>query len=363
MKRALPAALLVLLASAAAAADAPGGGLSVKSFGEGGGYKHPDAATGQYLEDVPRREAPSASPRAEPAPERAPAPRVSLWSGRVSPIERPPARAGAADSDPDTTRDLGRRDYESRVLGREDLSARPRVDGPPEAPGSEGAAPAVDEPRLFVSVELDPREAGSLRDAVAGLGASVGFSADARFQPLSGPSGVSMISGWLPASQLGLAVSQPGVKRLRVETSPRPSPAREITGEFLVGLRLEDASRAREAVDAGVRALTSTAGFRLTRVVGLETSPDGRAAAVIAGLLPLSRLSKAMGRPEVIKITPLSSSPAPLAAAPERPSRILGFARFMAEDGLWLLLLTLAAALPTLRRAVGRALSVFVPYR
>lgn len=347
MKRALPAALLVLLASAAAAADAPGGGLSVKSFGEGGGYKHPDAATGQYLEDVPRREAPSASPRAEPAPERA------------------PARAGAVnpDSDPDTTRDLGRRDYESRVLGREDLSARPRVDGPPEAPGSKGAAPAVDEPRLFVSVELDPREAGSLRDAVAGLGASVGFSADARFQPLSGPSGVSMISGWIAASQLGRAVSQPGVKRLRVETSPRPSPAREITGEFLVGLRLEDSSRAREAVDAGVRALTSTAGFRLTRVVGLETSPDGRAAAVIAGLLPLSRLSKAMGRPEVIKITPLSSSPAPPAAAPERPSRILGFARFMAEDGLWLLLLTLAAALPTLRRAVGRALSVFVPYR
>ena len=271
----------------------------------------------------------------------------------------PAAQAGV--SDPDTASERGRLDYESHILGRKDSPARPRLGGELPEPKAEGFPRAGHEGRLFVLLELDPREAGSLRDAVAGLGASVGFSADARFQPHSSPEGTSLISGWIAASQLGLAVGQPGVKSLRVETTAAPA-AREISGEFLVGLRLDGSSGARQAVDAGVRALASAAGFRLSRVVGLETAPDGRVVAVIAGFLPLSRLSKALGRPEVVQITPLSSS-APPPAVGERPSLARGFAHFVAERGLWLLLLTLALALPSLRRAVGRALCVFVPYR
>ncbi|OGS35742.1 MAG: hypothetical protein A2506_03900 [Elusimicrobia bacterium RIFOXYD12_FULL_66_9] len=395
MKRALLAALLSLLALSAGAADAPRGGFSTKSFGEGGGYKHPDAATGQYLEDAPRQEVPPSSsidseprppetntpasapiarvspvapvpgrpaaPRRDVAPPAKAAPRVSLWRGLVSPLDMPSSQAGVAD--PDEASERGRRDYDSHILGQYDAASRPRLEGAPEAPMSDASSVSSDAQRLFVSLELDPREAGSLRDAVAGLGTAVGFSADARFQPLSGPAGTSLISGWIPAAQLGLAAMQPGIKRVRVETNPRPSPAREISGEFLVGLRLEDSSRAREAVEAGVRALASTSGFRLTRVIGLETAPDGRVVAVISGVLPLSRLSRAMGRSEVVMITPLSASAASAPAEEAPLSRAGGFARFVAERGLWLLLLTLAMALPGLRRAVGRALSVFVPYR
>lgn len=355
MKRAFLAALFALLASAASSAGAPEGGFSTKSFGEGGGYKHPDAATGQYLEEAPRMDVPPPSPVTSPAP----SPRVSLWSGLVQPLDMPSAQAGSADAD--AASEAGRRDYESHILGQKGARARPRAEAASGAPKAAAATPPAGERRLFVSLELDQREAGSLRDAVAGLGASVGFSADSRFQPFPGPAGTSMISGWIPASRLGSAVSQPGVKRLRVETTPRPSPAREISGEFLVGLRLEDSSRAREAVEAGVRALASTAGFRLTRVVGLETAPDGRVVAVITGLVPLSRLSKVMARSEVIKLSPLDASPA--APAPRPASRSRRFARFVLERGLWLLLLTLAMALPVLRRVAGRALQVFVPYR
>ena len=131
MKRALLAALLSLLALSAGAADAPRGGFSTKSFGEGGGYKHPDAATGQYLEDAPRQEVPPSSsidseprppetntpasapiarvspvapvpgrpaaPRRDVAPPAKAAPRVSLWRGLVSPLDMPSSQAGVAD--------------------------------------------------------------------------------------------------------------------------------------------------------------------------------------------------------------------------------------------------------------------------
>lgn len=414
MKRALLPALLALLACAAAAsaADPAGGGFSTKSFGEGGGYKHPDPATGEYLEDsarqdasadakpvpdpapvaatpapapspapvrapspvaMPRRAAASAAARDIPAsqssqprsPDRGSSPGVSLWSGLVKPVETPAAAADA--NDPDSASEQGRLDYEARVLGQSG-PARPRLDQTSipqtaQAPEAQSAAPAITENRLFVSLELDPKESGSLRDAVAGLGASVGFAADARFQPISGPAGTSFINGWIPASQLGTAALQPGVRKIRVETSRRPSPAREISGEFLVGLRLEDPSRARQAIDAGVGALASTAGFRLTRVIGVETAPDGRAVAVIAGSLPLSRLAKAMGRSDVVKITPVSVSLEAAQPAGETPSRTRSFARFMMDRALWLVLLTLILSLSSLRRVLGRALQVFVPYR
>ena len=67
MKLAPLAALLAFLASPAAAADAPRGGISTKFIGEDGGYKQPDPMTGQYLEDAARQGDPSA-PSIAPAP-------------------------------------------------------------------------------------------------------------------------------------------------------------------------------------------------------------------------------------------------------------------------------------------------------
>jgi hypothetical protein len=275
----------------------------------------------------------------------------------------------AASTDPAQARENGDRDYETHILGMKAATARPAL-GAPQAPAqaSPSSAPGAaraEGSQVFVSLEIDPREAGSLRDAVAGLGASTGFAADARFEAQAGPGGSALISGWIPAARLGDALSRPGVKRLRVETRARPSAPRETRGEFVVGLRVDDASRAREGVDAGVRALTSAAGFRLTRVIGLETAPDGRAVAVVFGSLPLSRMAKAMSLSEVAKILPAGGEPPSPAAggAPAPRQGLTGFMRFAAERGPWLIILTLLLALPSLRDPARRLASVFSPYR
>ena len=202
------------------AADAPRGGPSTKSFGEGGGYHHPDGAVGQYLEDAPRQDRPLPDPLPDNPRLAAPAAPVSLWSDLVQPLDMSAEDAGAADTD--SASDLGRRDYESHLLGLKDTSARPRTQDPERVAKTDAG-----ESMLFVSLELDPRESGSLRDCVAGLGAVAGFSADARFEPLAGPAGAVIISGWMPAAGLASALSRPGVKRLRVETRPRPSAPRD----------------------------------------------------------------------------------------------------------------------------------------
>jgi hypothetical protein len=297
-----------------------------------------------------------------------PAGRQSLWNGLVQPLAMTGA-AAAESSDPDAARANADRDYETHILGMKGASARaplaPRSVSASAASIASAAAARAGGGKIFVSLALDPREAGSLRDAVAGLGAAAGFSADARFEAMPGPNGTVLYSGWIPAGRLGDAMARPGVKSLRVETRARPSNPRETSGEFLIGLRLEDAARAREGVDAGVSALAGAAGFRLTRVVGLETAPDGRAVAVVSGFLPLSRLSRAMGLSEVAKIIPVGGDvPAPIAPdALAGPGGVSGFAKFAVERGPWLIILTLLLLLPSLREPIRRAASVFNPYR
>jgi hypothetical protein len=432
----------LLLSSFAAAADpaaAPGtDAADPKPFkanfiGEGGGYKHPDQATDDYLQGglnpsaggvapaqaapsaptaptaapaarlpsaapavrlpspsaptaapvalaSPRTDAPSRSVTARPAAadrnasvpgDARPAGRASLWNGLVKPLDMP--SAGAADSDPAAAREAGDRDYETHILGLQGGPARPALGTAPGAPGvaspADLAANAQGANKVFVTLQLDPREAGSLRDAVAGLGASAGFSADARFQMTAAPGGQTLLSGWIPASRLADALARPGVKRLSIEPRARPSSARETSSGYLVGLRMDDPARARQAVDEGVAALTREAGFRLSRVVGLETGPDGRAVAVIAGDIPIARLSRAMGLPQVAKIVPMEDeSPVPApgvsgsAPAPASAS-LAGFGRFALARGPWLIILTLLLALPSIRSPLARAASVFNPYR
>lgn len=432
--RAPLAAVALLLSSAAFAADpsaAPEPKMKASFIGEGGGYKHPDPATDQYMEGslgapggtgapLPKSEhaapppAPSsrvglpkagaiktadpvasaspsprlASPRAgapsrsiagrPPAAERnAPAPgdarlagRSSLWNGLVQPLDMKGADAGSAGDD--QARADADSDYETRILGMRKAPARPSLDAAPPAPVA--TAPASDlaalasatggAGRVFVSLELDPQEAGSLRDAVAGLGAATGFAADARFEMMAAGGGRTRISGWMPASHLGDALLRPGVKSLRVETRARPSTPRATAGEFLVGLRVDDPARARESVDAGVRVLKEQTGFKLDRVIGMETAPDGRAVAVVSGTLPLSRLSKAMSLFEVAKILPAGGEPpAPAPSGAAAPAGLAGFMRFAVQHGAWLIIVTLLLALPSLRSPARKLASVFNPYR
>ncbi|MBI3565492.1 MAG: hypothetical protein HY079_09880, partial [Elusimicrobia bacterium] len=317
----------------------------------------------------------AAEPRTAPsAGETRPAGRASLWNGLVKPLDM--TAATAADSDPAAAREASDRDYETHILGMKADPARPALGTAPGAPGvpdapAASAAPTPSEGnKVFVTLQLDPREAGSLRDAVAGLGSAAGFTADARFEMTAGPGGRTLLSGWLPASRLADALSRPGVKRLSVEPRARPSRPRETTSPYLIGLRLDDPSRARRSVDEGVRALADATGFRLTRVVGLETGPDGRAVAVVAGELPISRLSRAMGLPQVAKLLPAGAeSPVPAASAASAAvsspasASLSGFGKFALARGPWLIVLTLLLALPSIREPLRRAVSVLNPYR
>jgi hypothetical protein len=352
--------------AAAAAEVAPRPG--VPQFAPAAPAGVPDSRSPLSRVDAPSGSAAAARPAVSGRNEGKPGGGQSLWNGLVQPLSMTPSESAEA-ADPDTARANADRDYETHILGMKSSPARAPL-APRPASSMAGSTALVSSAasaraaggKVFVSLALDPREAGSLRDAVAGLGVATGFSVDARFEATPGLNGTVLYAGWIPAERIGDALLRPGVKSLRVETRARPADPAGTSGQFLIGLRLGDATRAREGVDAGVRALTDAAGFRLTRVVGLETAPDGHLVAVVAGVLPLSRLSLAMGLSEVAKISPLGGDvPAP-AAPPVEPGGVSGFASFAARRGPWLIVLTLLLLLPSLRGPARRAVELFNPY-
>jgi len=388
----LPALVVTLVGfSTAQAAPAKASPFGPKSFGDGGGYKHPDTAVGQYFEAKPQfpealkeeekgpakvvaRAVKPESPAAAPAPAAAasPAP-VSRERPRPrpqldAPIQKPALAAQAAKTaavSDDSDRDDARRDYETKLFGAAPEPRRAGLADSKEAaaPFASAADARLGEGMLFVSLELDPQEAGSLRDAVAGLGATASFRPDTRFPPIPGEHGAVRISGWLPVSRLGDAIARPGVKRVSVERGSRPAADDSVAGVYLVTLRVGNLSRSDESIAESVRTLSDEAGFKLSRVLGIESIPGGGATALVSGTIPVSRLSRALGLPSVVRIASADPVSAPAPAGPAAPSQKTGFLAFVMDKALWLVLLTLLLALPSIGGAVKKGLSVFVPYR
>jgi hypothetical protein len=396
----LAAALLAAVAASAAEpppappSQAPAQPFQANYIGEGGGAKASDPATDDYMvgdqkpgpggassSDQAAADAPADGAAARPAPARAaasepdeaapPAGARSLWNGLVQPLD-----AAADADDADEARAGSDRDYEARILGIKSARPRPGLSAASRRARASRASDAAalstarsGAGKVFVAVEINPGEAASLRDAVAALGPAAGFTADPRFDAMPGPGGNVMFSGWMPSSRLADALAQPGVKSLRVETRARSSTANGARAQFLIGLRLDDPARAREGVGADVRALSAATGFRLTKVMGIETAPDGRAVAVVSGLLPLSRLPEAMGLPMVAKISPVGGDvPEPAPAPSASPALAAGggaarFAAFAISRSPLLIVLTLLLLLPSLREPAFRAAEVFSPYR
>lgn len=396
--------------------------FGTKSYGDGGGYKHPDEYVDQYMQDAPKGppivdkiqtpakvvpEIKPADPVAETGPigrdrtrprpfaravTKADAPSRPLSSrpdekARNSSVfaktgETPKTAGAQADVHgvaEDAAAEQARDDFGAKLLGQAPGAKRPGLAGlspapakpelaaaapalaakTPPAPGPDLAVP-TSEGMLFVSLELDPKEAGSLRDAVAGLGAAAAFKPDARFDPLASAGGGVRISGWLPASRLGDAIARRGVTRVSVERGSRPAGDTRVTGDFVVQLRVSDPAKPEESVAASVREMGERGGFKLDRVYGVESLPGGGATAVVTGTMPLSQLSRVMGLPDVIKISStIPADDAPAAPAPKKE----GFVQYVMGRGLWLVLLTVFLALPTVAEAVKNGLSVFVPYR
>jgi len=393
----LPALVVTLVAFSSAQTPPAKAPFGNKSFGDGGGYKHPDQQVGQYFEIKPtfpealkdeqepaKLEAKAIAPldgEAAPAAaitreRRRPRPRIELpateTAGKAPAKLAATAQTGTSD---DTAGDDARRDFETKMLGASSEPRRPGLADPKEAPAMKDAPAAKEAPvlpmlaeiptgegMLFVSLELDPQEAGSLRDAVAGLGSAAAFRPDARFQPIPGERGSVRISGWLPVSRLGDAIARPGVKRVSVERGSRPAADDRVGGAYLVTLRVSDQSRPDDSIAQSVASLTAETGFKFERVLGIESVPGGASTALISGTMPVSRLSRALGHSAVVRIAsadPVEAAP----AAPAQPSRKAGFVSFVMEKGLWLVLLTLLLALPSIGEAVKKGLSVFVPYR
>lgn len=364
--------------------------FSNKSFGDGGGYKHPDKEAGQFLEEAPRQgpaelkpepgpipaakpvggispapaipSRPRPIPFSTPLPAKAEAPALKLASAppATAPEKAPSLNSAPAAAATEEDGEAARRDYDSKILGAPSDAARPKLGLDQEYGGNPQTASGVpsEEGMLFVSLELDAKEAGSLRDAVAGLGAAAAFRPDARFEPVSMEGGVRL-SGWVPASRLGDAIARPGVRRVSVERGSRPAPDQALRGSFLLTVRLPESPKPEEAAAEAVRAIAAKTGFRLDRVFGVDSAPGKAPTALVSGTLPLSSLSKVMGLPDVVKITAAETPAAPAAPAPARE----GFLKFVMGRALWLVLLTLLLILPAVGGAVRRSLSVFVPYR
>ena len=401
MRHLIPALVLVVAVfSTANAEPAKTSPFSDKSLGEGGGYKHPDADVGQFFEVKPEKPA-ELKPERPPLPEKvtpeiqpiaakpsrprprpfapipAAAPASDMAEAPAKPIDnavadrasapensRLIAPAGVSGGELDSASEDARRDYETRLFGADSGARRPGL-----ADSTEMALPGrtlsetLPEGMLFVSLELDPQESGTLRDAVAGLGASAAFRPDARFQPLPGAAGAVRISGWIPASRLGDAIARPGVRRVEVERGSRPAADSRVTGDYLLKLRVSDPSRSEESIADSVRGLTARTGFKLNRTLGLETTPSEGTTALVSGTMPVSQLARALALPGVIQVSAEILAQPDAGAAPAVPAKKDGFLRFVMGRSLWLILLTALLALPTIGAAVKKGLSVFVPYR
>ncbi len=356
MLRLIPLLLIMRGYSSMARAEPPKTApFSTQFHGDGGGYTHPDPAVSHFFEtktksrEIPAKITPPTPPVDAPA--------------RVRPRPFAPTLVPEKGEDDRSTLDSvsedARHDYEARILG-----AMPA----PRLPGLKDSAPIAStkhdpgEGMLFVSLELDPKEAGTLRDAVAGLSQSVAFRSDARFQPLPGPGGSVRVSGWLPVSRLGEVIARPGVKRVAVESGSRPGSDNHVTGDYLLILRVSAAARPDESITESVRDLTAKTGFKLSRVFGFETIPGKEATALVSGALPIAQLSRVLARPDVIKIRYMLPTlrQAPVVALPIKRE---GFLKFVMARGQWLVLLTLLLVLVALGEAVKKGLSIFIPYR
>ena len=351
--------------------------VSNKSYGDGGGYKHPDAVVGQFFETK------SPSP-AEIKPKRlqvpakvtpeiqlvGPSPTVIASRPRPRPFAPVTAKTGDVEGRLDSASEDARRDYETRLLGAAPAPRRAGLADSQVMPLTKPAlSTATGEGMLFVSLELDPKEAGTLRDAVAGLGLAAAFRPDARFQPLPGEGGLVRISGWLPVSRLGAAIARPGVTRVMVERGSFPMGNNSLTGDYILKLRVSDAARPEESIAASVLELTVETGFKLDRVFAVETVSSGGAIARVSGTLPISRLARALALAGVIEINSVLPGSTPAAASDSSAAagsalvQKEGFLKFVMARNLGLVLLTVLLALAAFGRILKRGLAVFVPYR
>jgi hypothetical protein len=340
---------------------------------------------------VPAQPQGAPSSAGTPAPQEADRSRYSLWEGLAAPMELPPQKIG--DVSEDQAAVLGRRDYDSHILGQRgaggigssagavrtdvltdgaaassDVSRDERAvlagawTPRPDASQEAGAGPEV-----FVTLNLDLKKQpdATLRDAVADLGRLAGFRQDVRFEPavVGSAGGQIAVWGWLHPQRVGQAMGVPAVSRLEVNPSARRLSA-ETSTDLLIGVRLPRDRALGEAAGSLENDLGAP-GLRVRRTIGTQTVPGtAETVLVVEASVPVSMLRRLLAHPDVVKMAPV---PAPPAAAPQ-PKRqasveLRRFLGFAAEQSPLLLVLTLLMLLPWVGSGMAAAVRVFVPYK
>ena len=223
------------------------------------------------------------------------------------------------------------------------------------------AAPSNSADQLFVNVEVELKEGGQLRDAVAELASGAGFQADLRFPATHSaalPRNVSLW-GWLPSGRVGAAAQLPSVRRLSSLQTPRAEPGRAVS-RMVIGLRIPAGVDAASAVAVARAELSSDAGVVWLRTIGYQAVPGSSDLAMISlADVPVRSLSRVLAHSSVLRVAPAPTDNAipyvrrdgslPLAAPARR-----GFLGYVAQQSPVLLVLTVLLLLPPLTSAARR---------
>ncbi|MDD5628899.1 MAG: hypothetical protein PHU21_07535 [Elusimicrobia bacterium] len=325
---------------------------------------HPALTRPRPVVTRPQTGAAAAEPAAAAEADRS---RYSLWEGLSAPMELPAKKVEVVSED--QAADLGRRDYESHILGQEpaDSASPAAVAAGSWGSGSGASSAHGSAPEVFVALNLDMKKQpdATFKDAVADVVRVSGFRPDARFAPAAlgkGPDQVALW-GWISPDRMGAALQVPAVARLEVSPAAhRASPA--TSTDMVLGLRLPPGRSPAEAVSELERD-ASLAGLRVRRTVGTQTVPGtAETVVVLEASVPISALARLMAHRGVVKMIPAPPPP----AAPQKPQRRVAeelrrFLAFVMGQSPMLLVLTLLMLLPWVGTRLAAAARVFVPYR
>lgn len=299
----------------------------------------------------------------------------SLWAGLSTPLLLPSAKVQKVS--PASAKTLGRTDYESHILGRRSSAKGGRTTGPVDGVSGAGSLrpaaasigdiggtpdrgktlwsgparggdPGADGRGMFVSVEVDVSDTpGVFRDALAEVTRETGLRMDDRFPPVFMNPGKTavLVRGWLKAERISDALASPRVARLESpRSSGRPKLRTQAVSDLLLGLRIPPQSSPSAALKAALDRLSADTGFTHKETIGYQRVPGtSEMVLIVAGRVPVAKMSRLMADPAVVKIVPSPREEAASRPVKKRPPlTIRRFVSFVVNRHPGLLIVSLA---------------------
>lgn len=260
-------------------------------------------------EDKPKAEAEPVEEadelRDSPAALGANAKAYSLWAGLSRPMLLPASSVGRVP--PSEASELGRLDYENKILGADSSLNGRTVDG---TEGSE-AAEIRPAPKGMVPVvlELDlSRSPGEIWPTLRELPADL-FKVEPGVQPqfMGETKSRARIRGWISPGASAALLRDDRV--LRVEASrKKKAPAmfgESADTELLIGIRIPSETSPNEAVRSALRRLGRRTGFIFGKAIAYQKIPGtDQLAVVVSGRVPVEAINRVLSDPAVVKVAP-----------------------------------------------------------